>query len=89
MDKESIMKILVKQWKESGLTRQAFAQQHNITYRSLEYWCRKGKKSQKGQDILSNPPSFIELLDNSKTIPTNRQAQIELELASGVRIKIY
>lgn len=89
MDKKSRMEIMVKQWQESGLTRQAFAQQHNITIRSLEYWCRKEKKVQKEQGILSNPPSFIEILNNSPTNPTHRQAQIELELSNGLRIKIY
>jgi transposase-like protein len=86
MDKSSKMLLLVKQWEESGLSRVAFAKQHGITLRSLEYWCRKQKKGQIKQPA---PASFIEIVSNSKAITVSRQAQIEVELASGLRIKIY
>jgi hypothetical protein len=86
MDKKTRMMQLARQWKESGLSRPAYAQQHGITIRSLEYWCRKQKKE---QDRQSSAPSFIELVSNASLSQAKRQAQIELELSSGLRIKIY
>ena len=51
-----MMVQLAKQWKESGLTRPAFAKQHGITIRSLEYWCRKQNKEQANK---LSAPSFV------------------------------
>jgi hypothetical protein len=96
MDKKSKMFQLVEGWKNSGLSKVAFSRQHGITIRSFEYWCRKLKKegdkppinNQSGIKHIS-PPSFIEIGNNSAHSSDNRQAQVELELPGGLRIKIY
>ncbi len=87
---------LVKEWQGSGLSKVAYARQHNVTIRSFEYWCRKLKKEDFEHSIGTSsgikplsPPSFIEIGNNSAQSLTNRQAQVELELPGGLRIKIY
>jgi transposase-like protein len=96
MDKKSKMLQLVKGWKNSGLSRVAFAQQHGITIHSFEYWRRKLKKEEDKLPVGNQsgikhicPPSFIEIGNNSAHNSANRQAQVELELPGGLRIKIY
>jgi transposase-like protein len=95
MDKKTKMLSLAKDWYNSGITRVMYAQQHGVTESSLEYWCRKLKnqinipmESEKKINIISKP-SFIEIGSNTIQDSINRHAQMELELASGIRIKIY
>jgi len=96
MDKKSKMFQLVKEWKGSGLSKVAFAHQHGITIHSFEYWSMKLKKeevklpdgTQSGIKHIS-APSFIEIGNNPTHSSANRQAQVELELPGGLRIKIY
>jgi hypothetical protein len=96
MDKKTKMFQLVQGWDDSGLSKVAYARQHGITIRSFEYWCRKLKKegdklpigNQSDTKRLS-PPSFIEIGNSLAHNSANRQAQVELELPGGLRIKIY
>lgn len=87
MDKKAKMYQLAALWKESGISRPAFAKQHGITLRSLEYWCKKQRREQANQPPVS--PSFIEIAGSVDNILENRLAQIEIELPGGLRIKIY
>jgi hypothetical protein len=96
MDKKSKMFELVEGWKNSGVSKVAFVQQHGITIDSFEYWYRKLKKvenklpvgNQSGIKHLSSP-SFIEIGNISAHSSANRLAQVELELPGGLRIKIF
>ncbi len=97
MDKKSKMFQLVKGWKDSGLSKVAFARQHGITVHSFEYWCRK-LKEEDGKFHVGNQsgikhislPSFIEIGNNSAHSLANRQAQVELELPGFITgIKQY
>lgn len=95
MDKKSKMYALVAQWRESGLTRKVFTQQHGLELASFDYWCKK----QYNEVVkTSNNPAFVEIvpapdLFQPKSIPvssgTNIGAQIELLLPGGLLIKIY
>jgi transposase-like protein len=96
MDKQSKMYQLVREWKESGLSGEAFAQQHGISFYSLEYWYRKLKKDtgnlpikNKSKNKPSAFPSFIEIKNNSVSDSSHRLAQVEFELPGGLRVKIY
>jgi len=96
MDKKSKMLQLVGGWKNSGLSKVAFAQQHGITIHSFEYWYRKLKKKEDKLPVGNQSgimpislPSFIEIGNNSAHSSANRLAQVELELPGGLRIKIY
>ena len=93
MDKNEQMFRLVDQWKESGLTRKAFAEQHGITDSKLEYWCRK--RDNKVPRTTAVARDFVELLakqdSKSDTAEKTTMAmpRVELELSGGISIKIY
>jgi hypothetical protein len=93
MDKNEQMFWLVDQWKESGLTRKVFAQQHGITDSKLEYWCRK--RDNKVPRTTAVARDFVELLakqdSKSDTAEKTTMAmpRVELELSGGISIKIY
>lgn len=93
MDRNEKMFWLVDMWKESGLTRKAFAQQHGITDSKLEYWCRKRDNKVPRTTVVA--PDFVELL--AKQDPGSKMGEkttmampkVELEFPGGIRIKIY
>ena len=93
MDNREKMFRLVDQWKESGLTRKAFAQQHGITDSKLEYWCRK--RDNKVPRTTAVAKGFVEILakqghESEMAEKTSMAApRVELELSGGIRIKIY
>lgn len=96
MDKKTVMMRLVRKWKTSGMTRESFARGHGVSVHTLEYWSRKFKNEDghltSDSDLTIKPspaPSFIEIVNNSTGGTTSGQAQIELELPSGIRLKIY
>ncbi|WP_430937380.1 IS66 family insertion sequence element accessory protein TnpA [Saccharicrinis sp. 156] len=91
MDKQEKMFLLVDQWRKSGMTRKAFAQEYGVTDSSLEYWCRKrdnklGKRTAAAGEfveIIPNQDSESDVAKNKNTI------MVELELPSGIKLKIY
>lgn len=91
MDKKEKMFSLVDQWRKSGLTRKAFAQQHGITDSSLEYWCRKRDNKVRRPTII--PPDFVEISPKQESKSEERErtslGKVELELPGGIKIKIY
>ena len=97
MNKQEQMFALVGQWRESGLSRKAFADQHNITGKSFDYWCRKqsGKVAKPQSMIKTSPklpetsPGFIELASDPDVFSKQQSIRMELELLGGIRIKIY
>lgn len=86
MDKKAQMYELVRQCRNSGLTRKAFSKKHSITEASFDYWCSKHGTEQK---LLNNQPGFIEI--SSPPLPVAGEKvvrpQIELELSSGPRVE--
>ncbi len=88
MDKKEKMFSLVDQWRKSGLTRKAFAQQRGVQIASFDYWCKK----QYNEVVKSGDrptPNFIELKRSAVIPDKNIGPQIELILPGGVLIKIY
>jgi hypothetical protein len=87
MDKKEMMFELVKQWRKSSVTRKVFASEHGITEASFDYWCSKHDIEHK---LQVTQPGFIEIA-SPKPITHEKLIcpQIELELPSGLRIKIY
>jgi hypothetical protein len=86
MDKKSKMFSLVGQWRESGLSRKVFANQHGIRSTSFDYWCKK-----QSNEVLKkgDQPTFIELASNTEERELINHPQIEIKLPSGLLIKIY
>jgi hypothetical protein len=71
------MVSLLNSWEVSGLTKQAFCQQHNLAYNVFHYWNRKIKAS----DQENTDSGFIE-------IKTTRQiSDFEVLFPSGCIIR--
>jgi transposase-like protein len=96
MEKQAQMFKLVRDWKTSGISMKQFANQHDIAYKSFAYWCRKLRITEKllvfnqSNSQQHNNPTFVEITNKPTNVTANnRSVQIELELSSGLRIKIY
>lgn len=84
-EKKVMMFGLVEQWRKSNLSRIAFAEQHKIRSTSFDYWCRK----QFNEVVKAQNPTFIEL-GQPRDLPVGvGNPQVEMEFASGLRLKIY
>ncbi len=70
---------IIEQWKKSGLSRQDYCRQNNLSYYSLILWTKKKYNRSK-----SVPKEFIPL--KIKPCSENIFAQIE---AAGKRIQLY
>jgi hypothetical protein len=73
-----------------------YSQQQGIHYKSFAYWCKKYRITEKTAVVkIENSqkpinPTFVEIINKPASVSTNNSpVQIELELASGLRIKIY
>jgi len=97
MDKKEMMFELVKQWRKSSVTRKVFANEHDITEASFDYWCKKqynevvkaGRTATAPRKPQSAMPGFIELTSSLDMNIQKQPMRIELELSGGIRIKIY
>jgi hypothetical protein len=97
MNKQEQMFALVGQWRESGISRKAFADQHNITGKSFDYWCRKqfNEVVKPRSPIKASPkspvnsPGFVELTSGQDVFLRKQPVRMELELPGGIHIKIY
>ena len=97
MSKKEEMFAIVEQWRESGMTRKSFAQQHGFKYESFNYWCKKqyNEVLKADQPIKVSPkfrvakPGFIELASGLDMNVQGLPVRMELELGGGIRIKIY
>jgi hypothetical protein len=49
-ERRDYMFTLVRQWRDSGLTRKEFCLQHGITMAKFGYWTRRWKEDQLGGD---------------------------------------
>lgn len=97
MSKKAQMFALVEQWRESGLTRKSFANQHGFESESFNYWCKKQYtevvKADARIKISPNPrvalPGFVELASGLDMNAQSQPVRMELELPGGIRIRIY
>jgi hypothetical protein len=83
-EKKAMMFALVGQWRKSNLSRSAFADQNEISLASFDYWCRK----QLNEVVKVQNPTFIEI-GQPRVLFTDKSPQVEMEFASGLRLKIY
>ncbi len=86
MEKRDKMFALVALWKESGLTRKAFTEQHGICMGTFSYWCRK-----KSDELMkpANQGGFIELVTGPESLGPLACPVAELEFPGGLRLRIY
>ena len=85
-EKKEKMFALVEQWRKSGLTRKVFALKQGIEIQSFDYWCKKHYN-----EVMKSPksPTFIEVVHKPILLDEKSRPQIELELPSGLQIRIY
>jgi hypothetical protein len=98
MSKKEQMFALVEQWRESGLTRKSFANQHGFGSESFNYWCKKQyNEVVKVDQPIRIPPQpsqaamsgFVELASGLDMDTQDQPIRMELELPGGIHIKIY
>ena len=97
MDKKEEMFALVEQWRVSGLTRRAFAQQCGMSEASFKYWCKRQFNEVVKANLPSAAPhrppaimpSFVELDTRLDMGAPDLPVRMEIELPGGARIKIY
>jgi len=98
MSKKEKMFAMVEQWRESGMTRKSFAQQHGFKYESFNYWCKKQynevlKVDQPTKTSIQSSratmPDFVELTSGLEMNDQVQPIRMEIELPGGIHIKIY
>jgi len=83
MDKKAAMFKLIEQWKESGVSRGVFAQQHGLKRPMFDYWYNKYV----GEEAPET--DFIEISAEPTKASNESHPRIELVLSDGIHIKIY
>lgn len=71
------MKMLVEQWRESGVSRKSFAESHKIGYHTFLYWANKFKQ----EGTSGENQGFIEL----SSVP---MTAIVIRYPNGVEINL-
>jgi transposase-like protein len=94
-EKKAEMFASVAQWKQSSMTKDAYAQSVGISKSKFEYWVRKVRETGLPADDL---PGFVEIGRQSevsrplqeKSRSENRpQPQVVLDFPGGLSLKIY
>ncbi len=76
--RQSEMKVLIEEWKESGTGKPEFCKTRSINIHTFNYWCQKIKKQ--------NPsPEFIEIRQGTNRIAPQ---SIRLNYPNGVSIDL-
>ena len=92
-------RALVHDWRQSGLTRAAYARQHHIGAHLLTYWEKKFLPSVRSRESLSTNPSeaadaanaFVQVplslaVSSQPTPPTS--SPIEIRLVGGALVRV-
>ena len=92
-------RALVDDWRQSGLSRAAYARQHRIGAHLLSYWEKKFLPSVRARESLStNQPSAVDAADAFVQVPismaiSSRPTQptaspIEIHLVGGALVRV-
>lgn len=73
------MFTLVRQWRDSGLTRKEFCTQHGITIAKFGYWIARWKEDQSGGDS-----GFISMGSSM----TGNVPAISVVYPNGIRVEV-
>ncbi|MCR6642780.1 MAG: hypothetical protein NVV82_28265 [Sporocytophaga sp.] len=71
------MYLLISSWKESGISQNAFCEQHNLPYSIFQYWLKKFKIEAEEQESV-----FTEIKISSSSV----SCPIEIIFPSGARV---
>jgi hypothetical protein len=72
----------VNQWRESGLSKAAYCQQHSLVYHQMVYWCSKEDKVT--DDTRGATNGFIAV---SVTPATSARSVLNIRLPNGIEIE--
>lgn len=77
MKKSEKGQAMLEAWRQSGLTRREFCIQHNVSYSTFNYWCRRLS--------ADAPAGFTEIEVKSKS-PATLGIGLEVVFPSGVKL---
>ncbi len=71
----------VNQWRDSGLSKKAYARQHSLAYQQMVYWCSKDEK--KVEEKKQAPNNFVAVSVTSATVSSG----LSIRLPNGITIE--
>jgi len=74
---------LVEQWQQSGKSQKQFSGENHITLCKFLYWVQKYRQSS------SSNQGFASLSISSEESPIPSMPKIEIELSSGIVVRIF
>jgi len=74
---------LVEQWQQSGKSQSQFSSENGIRLHTLGYWVKKYRESH------ATNPGFAALTVSGETQTVSAPVRIEIELGSGIVVRIY
>lgn len=82
---ESAGRVLVREWKSSGLSQAAFARGRGISAQRLGYW--RLRLGQLPPEAMPTEPVFVEI-PKAMAVVTNGVGQLVVELPDGIRVRV-
>ena len=91
MKKEEQMFALVEEFVGSGLSRKEFAKRHHVKVEKFDYWRKRYTSNKQAEPLMPpNRNQFVEIMAGAPQLKEqDRHPRIELELSSGITIRIY
>jgi len=82
------MYSFIEKWRESGLSKNKFCLDENISKSTFGYWVMKfGEEKGLSRSSLKNPKTFIPLeLPEAVSLPVTENHQIEISYPNGIRV---
>ena len=94
MTQKEQMYLLVKEWKQSTLTKANFASIKSLSYHQFNYWLKKYNKENDQPDSTAEVSFFSVAQDavREKAEPLRKstdQKRLKIDLPNGITITIY
>lgn len=80
--REHFWKEHVEQWRESGLSKAMYCQQHSLVYHQMVYWCSKAEKK-KVKQVAPVSKGFVAV----KLAPLSNPTGLSVRLPNGIAIQ--
>ena len=88
--KRDKMFALIEEWKNSGKTQKQFSREQGIKYSTFLYWKKKYRESStESQNNGFLPLEVVASSENDPTMDKTNQPRVEVELSSGITLRIY
>lgn len=75
----------IVQWQQSGMSKKAWCEQHNVVYSSFNYWCRRFQSRQEQRNRVGED-GFVQLMVGDSQL---HAPWCELLLGSGQKILFH